>query len=177
MVTGRRATPASVNKVRRQTLSWYARKERAMSPPLIILPAFFLLVAFVLWTALTTWQRNRRLRLLMEFQARLIDRLASLADFAEFASTDAGRQLLNTLAADDFATAPRDRVLRAIEMGVVLVSLGIGLLFLGGYFVFDGREAFTAVGVISGSLGVGFLISAVLSVRLTKALVTRLSDG
>jgi hypothetical protein len=113
----------------------------------------------------------------MEFQARLIDRLASLADFAEFASTDAGRQLLNTLAADDFATAPRDRVLRAIEMGVVLVSLGIGLLFLGGYFVFDGREAFTAVGVISGSLGVGFLISAVLSVRLTKALGTRLSDG
>lgn len=141
-----------------------------MSPPLVILPAFFVLVAFVLWLSITAAQRNRRLRLLTEFHSRLIDRLGSVKDFAEFAATDAGRRILNTLAADDLATAPRDRILRATEMGIVLVSLGIGLLYLGQHFTFDGREAFTAVGVVGVSLGVGFLVSALASFRLAGSL-------
>jgi hypothetical protein len=146
-----------------------------MSPPMIILPAFFLLVAFVLWLAVTAAQRSRRLRLLTEFHSRLIDRLGSVKDFAEFAGTDAGRQILNALAVDDLATAPDDRILRATEIGIVLVSLGIGLLYLGRYFAFDGREAFTAVGVVGLSLGVGFLVSSVVSFGLARALANRSS--
>jgi hypothetical protein len=144
-----------------------------MSPPLIILPAFFLLVAFVLWLAVTTWQQSRRLRLLTEFHARLIDRLGSLTEFSHFANSEVGRHILNSLAAD--STSPRDRILRAVEMGIVLVTLGTGLLFLGQYFEFDGRQAFTAVGVIGLSLGAGFLISSAVSFRLARSLGDRLS--
>jgi hypothetical protein len=144
-----------------------------MSPPLIILPAFFFLVAFVLWLAATTWQQSRRLRLLTEFHARLIDRLGSLTEFSHFANSEVGRQILNSIAVD--STSPRDRILRAVEMGIVLVTLGMGLLFLGQYFEFDGRQAFTAVGVIGLSLGAGFLISSAVSFHLARSLGDRLS--
>ena len=59
-----------------------------MHPEVIILPAFFLMVAFVVWTAVTAWQRRQRLRLLMEFNNRLIDRLDSVKDFIELAKVD-----------------------------------------------------------------------------------------
>ena len=59
-----------------------------MQAEVIILPAFFLMVAFVVWTAVTAWQRRQRLRLLMEFNNRFIDRLDSVKDFIELAKVD-----------------------------------------------------------------------------------------
>ena len=142
-----------------------------MHPEVIVGPAFFLMVAFVVWTAVTAWQRRQRLRLLMEFNNRLIDRLDSVKDFIELAKVDGGLQFLNAVAADAPVTGPRDRILRATEMGIVLVAFGIGLLFLGWYLGLEGRDAFTAVGVIALSLGIGFLCSSVVSFRITSSLV------
>jgi hypothetical protein len=72
--------------------------------------------------------------------------------------------------ADSFAPRPQERILRAVEMGVVLAALAVGLLFLGRHFRFEGHDAFTAVGVIALSLGIGFLVSAVVSHRIASAL-------
>jgi hypothetical protein len=148
-----------------------------MSPELIIIPAGFLMVAFVVWITLTTWQRRQRLRLMTDFNHRLIDRLGSVKDFSEFASTEGGIQFLNTVLADAPALGPRERILRATEVGIVAVALALGFLFLGWYFAQESREVFVVLGVIALSLGLGSLASSFASYRLTSgALAERPGD-
>jgi TRAP-type mannitol/chloroaromatic compound transport system permease large subunit len=139
-------------------------------PEVIIVPSFFLMVAYVVWVLVTGWQRRQRLRLITEFNSRLLDRLGSVKDFSEFLQTDAGAQFMNTLATETPGTRPQERILRATQIGIVLLPLGIGLLFLGWYFRFEGHDAFTALGVIVLSLGLGFLLASGVSYRIALAL-------
>jgi len=132
----------------------------------IVLPAFFLMVTLVLCTALSVLHRNRRLEALVDLHRRLFDRLGSLQEFTEFAQTEAGRRLLQALSADSTGFAPRDRLLRAVELGIVAVFLGVGLVGIGKSFAFEARDALTATGLIAISLGVGYLVSALVLFRL-----------
>jgi len=147
-----------------------------MHPEIIILPAFFLMVAFVVWTAVTAWQRRQRLRLLSDFNNRLIDRIGSVKDFSEFAKTDSGMEFLNAVLADTPALDPRGRILRATEIGIVALALGTGSLFLSWYFDDESRNVFVAAGAIALSLGLGLLASSFVSYRLTSRLLA-LSPG
>lgn len=147
-----------------------------MSPELIILPAALFMVAFVVSTTVTAWQRRQRLRLLTDFNNRLIDRLGSVKDFTEFASTEGGIQFLNAVFADTQTLGPRERILRATDIGIVAVALGLGSLFLSWYFEEDSRRAFVVLGVIALSLGVGSLVSSFVSYRLTSGPLSMWSD-
>jgi hypothetical protein len=140
------------------------------SPELIILPAFFLMLGFVVWTTVTAWQQRHRLRLQTDFNAKVIDRLGSIANFSEFASSDVGSRFLNSIVADAPKAQPGERILRATHIGIVLCTSSVGLLALARYFETEGRDAFTVVGVIALSLGVGFLISSAVTHRLSLAL-------
>lgn len=139
-------------------------------PEVIIVPSFFVMVAYVVWVSVTAWQRRQRLRLITEFNSRLLDRLGSVKDFSEFLQTEAGAQFMNTLATETPATRPQERILRGTQIGIVLLPLGFGLLFLGSYFTDEGHEVFTALGVIALSLGLGFLLASGVSYRLSLAL-------
>ena len=144
------------------------KKRHRMSPEFIIIPSALLMVAFVIWTTVTAWQRRQRLRLLTDFNNRLIDRLGSVKDFSEFASTEGGIQFLNAVLADAPSLGPRERILRATDIGIVAVALGLGFLFLGWYFEQESRRAFVVLGVIAMSLGLGSLASSFVSYRLTS---------
>ena len=135
----------------------------------IILPAFFLMVTLVVTTGITALQRNRRLRALADLHQRLFDRLGSVRDFTEFAQTDAGRQLLQSLSVDSAGSVPRDRVLRAAELGIVAVFLGVGLVTVGKSFAFEARDAVTAAGIIAVSVGLGYLVSALVLFRFSRS--------
>lgn len=90
------------------------------------------MVGFIVWTTVTAWQRRQRLRLLMDFNTRLIDRLGSVSDFGNFASTEAGAKFLNSVTAEaPPLVRPGERILRAIQLGIVLITLALGLLSLG----------------------------------------------
>jgi hypothetical protein len=140
-------------------------------PELIIAPAFFFMVAFIIWTIFSSLHRRHRLRMLVEFNGRLIDRLGSVSDFGEFAKTEAGTKFLNSVMADAPLAQPSERILRAIQMGIVLVLLGLGLLSLGWYFQGnDAQEPFIVTGVIALSIGIGFLLSSAASYRVSASL-------
>ena len=61
-------------------------------------------------------------------RARVIERLGSMKEFSEFLQSDGGDRLMKVLTVERGATAPRERILVAVQTGVVVVSVGVGLL-------------------------------------------------
>jgi hypothetical protein len=80
---------------------------------------------------------------------------------------------LKVLTSVDEAAAPQTRMLRAVQSGAVLATLGIGLYLYGWMTptVPSGiTNAVNALATIFFALGVGFLISVALSLRLSRRL-------
>jgi hypothetical protein len=152
-------------------------------PEVVIVPSFFFLIGYIVWVWVTTSQRKHRLKLVTEFHSRLLDKLGSVKDFGEFLQTDAGSRFIKDLASEPAATGPHDRIMRAAQVGVVLIFLGLGLLmvsfFWSPYAPESGQNAFGALGAIAFSLGVGFAVSAAASYRLagTLGLLNRAPDS
>jgi hypothetical protein len=84
-------------------------------------------------------------------------------------STDAGSRFLKVLTSE--AAGPQIRILRAVQSGTVLACIGVGLYLYGWFSPTVPGEAINAVNVIATilfALGVGLLLSAALSYRLSK---------
>lgn len=145
-----------------------------MQADIIIPVSLFFLVGYIVWVWVTATQRKQRLRLLTEFHSRLLDKLGSVKDFGEFLQTDAGSRFMGDLAAEPAAAGTHERILRATQVGIVLIFLGLGLLTLGffwsPYAPESARRTFGAFGTISLSLGIGFVVSAAASYRLAGTL-------
>jgi hypothetical protein len=139
-------------------------------PDIVIVPALFGTICFVVWTVASHWQRNRHLREMTAFHARIIDRMGSIKDFNDFLQTPGGTQFMNAITADKGPTGPRDRILRAVQTGIVLSSVAVGCLFLARAFRYEASDLFTVLGVILLSLGVGFLLAAGAAYGLSRRL-------
>ena len=142
-------------------------------PEIIIVPSFFFMIGYIAWLWANAANRRQRTRMLTEFHGKLLDRLGSVSDFSQFLQTDAGARFMRDLASEPLPTSgAQERILRAAQVGAVLICLGVGLLVLGLFNAIPGRgdEGLTAIGVIALSVGVGFVISATVSYRLAGVL-------
>jgi hypothetical protein len=139
-------------------------------PEVIIVPTLFATIGFIVWTIASNWQRTRHLREMTAFHARIIDRMGSIRDFNEFLQTPGGLQFMNAITGDKGPTGPRERILRAVQTGIVLGSVGGGCLFLSDMFQYEASDLFTVAGVILLSLGIGFLLAAGAAYGLSKRL-------
>jgi hypothetical protein len=137
--------------------------------PMVVGIAFFTMIAFIVRTVADGRRRREHLKTVTEFHNRLLDKLGSVSDFAQFLQTDSGGRLLDTLSTERGAAGPRDRIMRNTSAGIILLALGVALMFVGWMMPYD-RGAFGAIGGIILSLGVGFLLSSAASFRLAKAL-------
>lgn len=143
-------------------------------PEIIIVPSFFFMVGYICWLWTSAVQRKQRLTLLTDFNGKLLDKLGSVHDFSQFLQTDAGARFMRDLGSEPAAQAsgPQERILRAAQVGVVLICLGAGLLLLGFFTSLPGRsdDGLTTIGMIAFSVGLGFIISAAVSYRLAGIL-------
>lgn len=144
-------------------------------PEVIIVPSLFFMIGYIVWVVVTASQRKHRLRLVTEFHSKLLDKLGSVKDFGEFLQTEAGARFMKELAAEPITVGgPHERILRAAQLGVVLVCLGFGLPSISFFWApgaaESGQNAFAAMGAISVSLGFGFIASTIASYRLAGAL-------
>lgn len=144
-------------------------------PEVIIAPAAFTMIAFIVWTVVTGWQRHLQVKHMAEFNGRLVERLGSVKDLAEFLQTEGGSRMLNSFTLERVSTSVRERVLRGSTIGVICIALSIGLLVLGRLYSWEDHEGFTIIGVIALSLGLGFIVSSAVSYFLAKA--WRILDG
>ncbi|HEX2833862.1 MAG TPA: hypothetical protein VHW00_12690 [Thermoanaerobaculia bacterium] len=121
----------------------------------------------VLVVFFVTRGRQRRVEVQTEMQAKLIDRFGTAPELIEFLHSPAGRQFVAGV-----QTAPailtRERVLGGMTRAIVLTCLGSAFLLL--TFVYE--DNFAVPAAILLSLGIGYLISTVLSYKLSGKFIT-----
>ena len=142
------------------------------------------LLAFVGFIFLTTWivrtiVENRRwgkvFKLQSEVHGRLIDKFSNNQELAAYMGTDAGRRFLEAapiavnLETEQRVPSAMARVLTPLQIGVVMVLLGVGLLALR-HAGPDMDVPMLVLGTVVLMPGIGFILSA----GLTWLLAARL---
>lgn len=139
--------------------------------PEVIFLGLFGMVAFIVWVVANSWRRRHSMRELVSVQERLLDRLGSGQDLVAFVQTEAGGKLMTgAVNGEQRTVGAASRVLGAVHSGIVLIALGGGLLSVGRLFDFEIADTLTALGVIAGFVGGGFLVSALSCHRLARSL-------
>lgn len=124
--------------------------------------ATLVFVGLIVWLALQG--KQARLRTQAEFQKSLLDKFSSGQEFAGFLESSGGQKFLEQLWSP--LASDRRQLLKNISIGVVFSALGLGLFALA--FFVHGQRGIIIPAVVFLALGVGFLISAVITNRLLK---------
>jgi hypothetical protein len=133
--------------------------------PIIIVPAIFLAIVWVIRIAYESHRWNRTFKLQSEVHSRLIDKFTSSQDLAAYMQTEAGRRFLEAspiaTGVDMGVRMPNvvARILTPLTVGIVLVLSGIGLLLLRNADV-DMTTPMLVLGTLSLMPGIGFILSA-----------------
>lgn len=119
------------------------------------------------------WVRQSRMQ--AEVHTKILDRLQTNEDLLAYVQTPAGRHFLEftPVSAESEprpAGAPLGRILWSVQAGVVLAALGLGLRFARGNVPEEIIPAFTVLGVIVMSLGIGAVVSAAIAYVLSARL-------
>ena len=119
------------------------------------------------------WVRQTRMQI--DVHTKILDRMQSNEDLLAYVQTPAGRTFLEfapTGPAPEtrVSSAPFGRILWSVQAGVVLAALGIGLRFVQGSVPEEIIPAFTVLGIIVMSLGLGAVISAIVAYVLSSRL-------
>ena len=135
---------------------------------MLVLLAALATVGWVIYLAAETTKRQRRLKAQAELHGRLLDKFGSAREVVEFLQTPGGAQFVDSISSD--REEPSNGIMRSTHRGIILVIVAAGCLFLSWYFRNSGENPLLVIGVILLCLGVGFLLSAVASQRLSRTL-------
>ena len=133
----------------------------------VLFLAMFATIGWVVYLAADMSKRQRRMKAQAELHGRLLDKFSSAKEIAEFLQTSGGVQLLEGLSND--REPPAAGILRSTHRGIVLMVVAIGCLGLTVPYGWE-HNPLLVIGVILLCLGIGFLISAGVSHRLSKTL-------
>ena len=131
--------------------------------PVIISVAFFGMIVWIV--SLGTNAKNRRAQAQAEVQTKLIERFGTSKEFIEFLQSPAGQRFVSGVEMNT-ALYARDRIIRGFGTGIVLSLLGVGFLAI---WLFDHNGGFVYPGFILLGLGLGFFLSAIVSLKLSKS--------
>jgi len=135
-------------------------------PVMLTFMALFTAIGWVVWVLANGIKTRQTVRAMSEFHNRLLDKMGSTREFADFLQSEGGQRFLQSVTLD--RVNPNQRILGAIQTGLVFAFSGLGLLFLGWEFDFD-EHTFTVLGTMALALGCGFLVSSLISYRMSKA--------
>ena len=125
--------------------------------------AMFAMIVAIVWVGSSARLQSARIH--AETVGRLIDKLGSSQEAMAYLESESGQKLLEALTARP--GNPYGRILGAAATGVVLSAVGVGLLILGATAV--GDPTATGGGIVVLALGLGFLLAATLSYKLSKS--------
>jgi ABC-type multidrug transport system fused ATPase/permease subunit len=141
--------------------------------------AVMLLVTGVLTWLVRTLIEHRRWSRVSKVQAevhnKLLDRLTANEDLLAYIQTPAGQRFLESApialdSAPRAVSAPIGRILWSVQVGLVLAAAGFGLEYVSGSIEKTVSQPLFAMGVLAISIGIGFVISGVVSYVLSRRL-------
>jgi uncharacterized protein YhhL (DUF1145 family) len=139
---------------------------------------FVVIVAALLQILKITLQNRRWGRVAKvqsEAHTKLLEKFGTSQELLAYMGTEAGKRFLESQPLEVEAQEPRAtpypfrRILLSIQLGVVVLLAGLGLLFLRGH-VSEEAEGCLVLGTLASTVGVGFLLSAAASYGLSQHL-------
>jgi hypothetical protein len=129
------------------------------------------------WAVRTVIEQRRWNRLSArqsEIHNRILDRFATSEELLAYIKTPAGTKFLESapipVHAEKTPQNPPSRVMRSVQLGVIIAAGGIGMLLVSLRFNGDASHGFFAMGMIAFCIGAGFIGSSAVSVMLARRL-------
>jgi len=140
-----------------------------MEGPVIVLVAALITIAWIVYVIVDGIRRRQQLKVFTEFHGKLLDRLGSAREFGDFFNSEGGNRFLESLSSRETG-APQIRILRSMQTGLVLLTLGISVFVLVTVrsFSIDTVDSFVVIATAATAIGTGLLISTGLSYVLSK---------
>lgn len=144
----------------------------------IILVSFMAGLYFIVAAGFSGRKAGALIRARADLQTKLLDRLGSGPEMVEFCQTEGGKQFMQALSLSplDGPTSSKgslpDRILGSVQKGIILTLLGLGFLILAWKYhrIDPAGDICLVIGVVGLALGIGFLLSAGTSYRLSRSL-------
>ena len=121
------------------------------------------------------WKHATKLQ--TDAHTKIIDRLASNEDLLAYIQSPNGQRYLTaSLGPATFEAmlqpigAPLGRILWSVQAGIVLAAAGLGLWFAKNSVIEEAAQALQVVAILSIALGIGFVLSALVSYMLSREL-------
>ena len=146
--------------------------------PILIASVFGVIALAVAWLIRTLIEQRRWSRLSRtqsEVHNKILEKFGTSEALLEYMRSPAGSKFLESapipLRAEAAApSAPIARVMGSIQLGVIVAAGAIGMLVVSGRLEKEAAEGFFALGVIGLCIGGGFIVSAVVSLALSRRL-------
>ena len=151
---------------------------RSMLDGLAAITAFGMGIGLLVWLVrtLVDYRRwNRLAKVQTDVHTKILDRFTANDDVLAYIQSPAGSKFLQSSpitldAAPRSVGAPLGRILWSVQGGVVLIAGGIGLEVVSGRLADDASQPLHALGVLGIALGLGFVISAIISFVISQRL-------
>jgi hypothetical protein len=132
-------------------------------------------LAWVIRTLIAHRRWSRLSRVQTEVHGKLMDRFATNEELMNYIATPAGKRFLELapLQLDDTPrplSIPISRILISVQIGLVLGAAGIGMIVVSTNVPQEIIQPLSGLGTLAISLGVGFVLSAVISYILSRRL-------
>jgi hypothetical protein len=119
------------------------------------------------------WSRLAKVQ--TDVHTKILDRFTANDDLLAYIQSPAGSKFLESSpikldAGPRSVGAPLSRILWSVQGGLVLLAGGIGLLVVSGRVANDVSQPIQALGVLGIALGLGFVISAIISFVISQKL-------
>jgi hypothetical protein len=145
----------------------------------LALSAAWVLSVFALGWLIRTIIEQKRWNKLSKTQAevhnKILDRFGSSEELLEYVKSPAGTKFLESAPiavrverAASSQNVPGSRIIRSIQIGVIVAAAALGLLLVSLRFKGETSEALFAMGGIAFFLGAGFIASALVSIVLSR---------
>lgn len=126
-------------------------------------------VLYIFRSSLDHLRTNRNTRLQAEFYNKLLDRFGSSQDLLAYLQTEAGQSLLKSHEVEPRPGAPVRRILNSVQIGTILIAVGTAFLLIRNAIEsIHEKEPLTVFGILGLMAGLGFLVSAFASWKLSK---------
>ena len=138
-----------------------------------------IVISTLVWLVRTIIEQRRWTRLSKiqaEVHAKLLDRFSSNDELLTYVQTPSGRRFLESGPSPVQQESPRtmgapfSRILWSVQLGIVMLVTGAGLLYVSEQTVEEAREFFFIFGTLTIALGTGFTVSAAASYALSRKL-------